>query len=89
MTLAEQIAAVVTNVGGQTELVRLVRAAGGALTQPRVSALIHGQRPDLETLSSIARATGCEFRIGEDTGIGESRQRFPSDGRPKKKTRGA
>jgi hypothetical protein len=73
LSLADQVAEAVALAGGQGGLARLVRSNGGRLTQPRLSELCAGQRPGVETLGEIARATGYTFTIGPETDVGHPR----------------
>ncbi|MGN6107692.1 MAG: hypothetical protein ACTHU0_21460 [Kofleriaceae bacterium] len=72
-SLAEQVASVARFAGGQTALAELVTGSGAAMSQPRVWSYLQGQRPDVASLSSVAKAANVCFVIGPSTDVGGPR----------------
>ena len=78
-SITDQIRDAIDGAGGQAEVYRKILATGASFRKPTLSEVYTGQRPSLETLQAIARATGCTFTIGRETELGTSRASRPSE----------
>lgn len=78
-SITDQLREAIDGAGGQAEVYRRILASGASFRKPTLSEVYTGQRPSLETLVAVARATGYRFDIGGDTEIGTSRASRPSE----------